>query len=197
MKPTVSIITPTTYDRAKYNDRVSEYANSQDYPNIIEHIFDYSNARIGTKRNRLCIATKGDIIVHFDSDDHYSPEYISKSVEHLIKSQSELTGLSNSYFYHKSTRRIYLYRYNGTQHYVLGATFVYWKHIINRKRYQDINNGEDNYFLSGLLVKPHPFTDIFLSELHGKNVTAINKIQGRNYTPVQNTDMLLKFRLLP
>lgn len=197
MNPTVSIITPTTHDRAKYNDRISQYANNQDYPNIIEHIFDYSNARIGTKRNRLCIEAKGDIIVHFDSDDHYGPEYVTNAVNFLIKHKVEITGLSNAHFYHKDTRRLYLYRYNGSQAYCLGATFVYWKHVLNRQQYQDINNGEDNYFLHGLLVKSHDHVNDFLSEIHGRNVTAVNKIQGRRYTPVQNTNLLQKFRLLP
>lgn len=36
----VSIITPTTADRAEFNERIKRIAKAQDYPNI-EHILCY------------------------------------------------------------------------------------------------------------------------------------------------------------
>lgn len=85
----VSVICPTTHDRN--NELIKEIFEAQDYPNK-ELIFDYNEGSIGLKRNRCIDVSSGEIILHFDSDDWYAPDYITKSVNHLIESKAQIMG---------------------------------------------------------------------------------------------------------
>lgn len=173
MQPTVSIITPTTYDREAFNRRIEAIGQSQDYPNIIEHLFDYESYPIGTKLNRLCNEAKGDIIVRFDSDDVYSTDYITKAVNSLITSQAAITGLSSIYYYDGRIMRKYTSK--SPQPYICGATFVFWRSTWKKKPFKDINTGEDAAFLANIgKIDQSGNIDTFLATLHNTN-TSSNK----------------------
>lgn len=182
MKPLVSIITPTTKDRYNFNIQCGNYANKQDYP-YIEHLFDFSDKTIGDKRNALCQKAKGEIIIHFDSDDFYANDYVSKSVGYLISSKADVTGLCNAYFYHPHTW-LKKYQYKGTQGYAIGATLCYWREAWEKDKFKSISHGEDLYFLKNKIVKPHNYIDSFIAMVHNKNTTGTVKYKGDRYTPL-------------
>lgn len=99
----VSVITPTA-DRELFLQGAYRHLLSQNYTDWewliydtslrpahfsdsrINYIYDEDILSIGEKRNRLISQAKGDVIVHFDDDDYYSPEYLTSIVAKLKQS---------------------------------------------------------------------------------------------------------------
>lgn len=171
--PTVSIITPTTFDRAHFNEQIKEMMQAQDYPNIVEHVFDYTLDRsIGAKRNALVEEAVGDVILHFDSDDMYAPDWVSHSVRVLVTQGLDMTGLKSVYF-SDQYNKAWLYQYKGSQGYVCGATMCYWKKHWARHPFRDLQNGEDTGFCAyGGRIKAHGYVDGFIARIHGRNTAS-------------------------
>lgn len=172
----VSIITPTTEDRAEFNERCIEQVANQDYPNIIEHLFDYSSFRIGRKLNNLCNQALGEIIIRFDSDDIYTPDWVSRSVHELITSPYVITGLREGYFI--SDDRIYQNIYpKGSQPCLLGGTFCFYRKVWERVKFNTHKpHGEDSIFCddiakAGMLVGEHDYIEGFLATVHKGNTS--------------------------
>lgn len=186
--PSVTIITPTTNDRAAFNVQCANYANKQNYPNIVEHLWDFSEYPIGTKRNELCKQAQGDIIVHMDSDDIYAADWVSKSVSHLLESKADITGLRSAYFFNTFSGKIYDYKSKMTQGYAMGATMCYYKRIWEKKPFEDIYQGEDLYFLDSCYVNSHNHKEGFIAQIHSSNVTGNKKTGGKSYTPVEKEE---------
>lgn len=180
---TVSIITPTSEDRHLFNERLSYIVQQQDYPNIIEHLWDYSHYRIGFKRNRLCAEAKGDIIIFCDSDDVYSPDWVTLSVNHLLSSGAHLIGLREAYF--NADGKIYQNIYpKGSQPALLGATMCFKREVFKKVRFQDKKYGEDIIFTNdvakaGFIVSEHEYMNNFLATIHSDN-TSIKRLEKTN-----------------
>jgi glycosyltransferase involved in cell wall biosynthesis len=184
MLPFVSIITPTTYSREYFNNLCAELGRKQDYKGQIEHLFDFSGDTIGNKRNALIERAKGDIIIHADSDDYYAPDWITKSVEFLLKSGREITGLDKAYFLHNNGKS-QLYRYKGSQYYAIGATLCYLKTAWAKGKFKNTSNGEDTYFLQGKSVQPHTYIDGFCATVHGGNTSGANKYHSPSFSIIK------------
>src|SRR5262249_11261252 len=111
----VSVITPTG-NRQEFLQQALGHFRSQDYPHIewlilddsatIDEIFvdlpdqnihyqhyDGPHLTIGEKRNRLVEKARGEIIVHFDDDDFYAPDYVSAMVGALLEHNADLVNL--------------------------------------------------------------------------------------------------------
>lgn len=182
MTPTVSIITPTTHDRALFNERITELMQQQTYPNIIEHLFDYSDNLVGTKRNNLCANARGEIIIHADSDDMYSPLWVEKSVNHMIAYNADLTGLTAIYL--ANDIRAWLYTCSSKLPSIPGATMCYKRSIWQRNPFQDKNEGEDVSFCGNAgVMHPHGFIEDFCAMLHLSNTT-IKDFGAMEYKPL-------------
>lgn len=172
----VTIITPTTADRDEFNQRIRQIVKSQDYDGEIEHLIGFGKASIGIKRNELCSRATGDIILHFDSDDLYAPDWISRSVKALTDSKAELTGLSSCYFYDISGK-LYEYKWTGGQPYICEATMCYWRKAWDRVKFANTSDGEGKVFCANTRVKAHGYKEGFAAIRHGKN-TISNIIFG-------------------
>lgn len=164
----VSIITPTV--RRGYLDRLSEMIQAQTYPNIIEHILIEGAGTIGEKRNEGCRIAKGEIIVHFDDDDLYSPDYIQKCVDRL--KDCDITGVSQVYFFDIIKRELELYRYRGGQSYVIESGMAYYSRVWRQKRFKDIRVGEGNEFQAGRKVNPIDGLNDIIAIIHGGNTSS-------------------------
>lgn len=169
MHPLVTIITPTTRDRGFFNKRIAQIAHSQTYPNI-EHLWNYDNLPIGTKRNNIIQQAKGDIILHMDSDDWYQNDWVARSVNALIHGECDITGLQNGYFYRGDEKWLYTYCGNRSA-FVLGATMCYWRSYALSHKFRNISTGEDSHFLfdNTPIIKPHTYIDGFGASIHGGN----------------------------
>lgn len=163
----VTCITPSTPDRAHFNDRIKQIFEAQDYADK-EHIILLSPGLIGDKRNQCVSYGTGEIILHLDSDDIYAPDWISKSVAALTSSAVELTGLSNAYFYVENGR-LMEYTYRGGQPYTIGAAMCYWRKAWEREPFKSVHTGEDMLFCIGKSIKAHTHKESFVAIIHGAN----------------------------
>lgn len=169
----VSIICPT--NRPSYIPHVTDMYHSQDYKNK-ELIVIQGDESIGYKRNLACKEAKGDIIIHFDDDDYYAKDYVSKCVE-VIKSGADTTGLSSAYFANFINGRAWKYEYTGTMPYVIGSGMAYRKSIWVENQFKDTSDGEDRLFLSAAgRVVPHGYINGFLATIHGRNTCSQHTI---------------------
>src|SRR5687767_1929483 len=122
---TISAIMPTR-GRREYAQRALESFLSQTYPAelvILDDAADLSfpsgvnypqvqyhvsaSRSIAEKRNECCRLAKGDVIVHFDSDDWSAPTRIADQVKLLEESGKAVLGFCTVLFYDQQTRRAY------------------------------------------------------------------------------------------
>jgi glycosyltransferase involved in cell wall biosynthesis len=115
----VTVITPT-HDRSQLLRRALKYFREQDYKNIEWQILDDSSSpsdwvndidgnifyeqvdkkmTLGEKRNYLVDKASGDIIVQFDDDDYYAPNYVSSMVSTLCERGADLINLRGWFLY--------------------------------------------------------------------------------------------------
>lgn len=132
---------------------------------------------IGAKRNALVAKACGELIAHFDDDDHYASHYLADMVELLEQNHADLMKLSTFYLYAPQTRFFGYMDLNARVglHYVLtgnsvdvvrfhdkmkigadfilfyGFSYVYRKALIDMAQYDDINLCEDESFIRGLV----------------------------------------------
>ncbi len=174
----VSVICPSI--RPVMLERTLSLFKAQDYPNK-ELIILQGEGSIGEKRNACCADAKGDIIVHFDDDDYYAPDYISKSVQFLIDNKAEVTGLASAYFYSPNANKGYLWEYAGSERampYVCEATMCYYRRVWERRQFRNVQSGEGMYFLAHLPnIKAHKHINTFVAYLHGNNTASQNAVR--------------------
>lgn len=161
----VGVITPTTRDRDTFNERIQKIFDSQDYPNK-QHILIFGDGTIGSKRNKAIEVSSADIIIHFDSDDIYASDYISRCVERLR--DCDTTGISSAYF--STGVKSWIYEYKGSQPYVLGSGMAYHRRIWERNKFKDTSKGEDTIFCANAgIIKPLNYIEGFIAQIHNSN----------------------------
>ena len=116
----VSIVIPY-YNRKQFERLIEHNINTQDYYNILEiiilddsddgqrplclntaypiHYRRVPRCSIGMKRNFGCILAKGDYVAHMDTDDFYSPEYISYSIFEMETNNKTIAGSADMNVY--------------------------------------------------------------------------------------------------
>ena len=116
----VSVITPT-HNRDRFLKNALAYFRRQNYTNIEWLILDDSpqatecrgdltdenifyqhidrKISIGEKRNILVEQARGEIIIQFDDDDYYAPNYVSSMVAALTKLDADLINLRGWFMY--------------------------------------------------------------------------------------------------
>ena len=129
--PKVTIITGT-WNREAFLPAIHACVRSQTYDNIEWIVFDDSDTpsvelsknawdkltyihskdrvSIGEKRNRMVAQAKGEIIVNFDDDDFYGPNYVTNRVKALTESGCKLSIMSGFFVYHLNNGRFGYYR---------------------------------------------------------------------------------------
>lgn len=174
--PSVTIITPTTPDRQHFMERLRSCVFSQDYKKIRWLISDDST-KIGKKRNALCSQADTDIILMMDSDDYYAHDYVSKSVEHLISKEADVTGLSKVYFYQPHVN-MWEYEWKGRQPYVVESGMCFWKKTWERSKFCEVHDtGEGIAFLTNAgNIVPHNYTEGMLAIIHNSNTSSRSQL---------------------
>lgn len=173
--PLVTVIVPTTEDRAHYRQRIEKMVMAQDYSQK-QLLFNTEEGCVGDKRNRLCTEAIGDIILHMDDDDLYAPDWISKSVERLMNSDADVVGLSELLFYDTRDGAWYIYTYpQNMNNWVAGATMCFWKEFWRKSPFPYLNIGEDNGFQKGTQLTPkifaHEYGNGFVATIHDNNTS--------------------------
>lgn len=165
----VSVICPT--NRPQNIPHLVEMFHRQDYEDK-ELIVVQSEGTIGAKRNKACAQAKGSIIMCMDDDDYFAPDYISRCVE-VLKGGADVTGVSSAYFYSPGQKRAWLYEYKGVVPYVLGSGMAFYRHIWERNKYKELQQGEDAAFLANAgRIIPNDYITGFLATIHARNTAS-------------------------
>jgi len=129
---------------------------------------------IGAKRNMACEMAKGEIIMHWDDDDWYAPNWISYQMYVLYYTKADICGLRKLYFHNPLHNITWKYIYPANeQPWVGGATMAYHKSLWKRNPFKNIQVGEDNQFVwfSHSRVIAHDYLNGFISMLHRRNTS--------------------------
>ncbi|WP_082036087.1 glycosyltransferase family 2 protein [Pedobacter lusitanus] len=208
--PLVSCIMPTA-NRQKFIPFAIDYFLKQDYPNAelviiddgiesiaplipidnpkIRYFYSEPIGTIGIKRNYACDKAQGEIIMHWDDDDWYAPEWISRQVDALITSEADITGLNRVIFYSPTVESRWVYEDSDPEKpWLCGATMAYRKSFWKDHLFIDLQVGEDYDFVwnSNAKIFAHDFFEGFVALLHPNN-TSIKPIENpkhkKNPTP--------------
>jgi glycosyltransferase involved in cell wall biosynthesis len=181
--------------------RAAEYFLAQDYPKrelvIVEQgssglrdllprtaairvvTADNPHDSIGTLRNAGCGLARGDVFAHWDDDDWYGPERISRQITPILNEQADITAVRHapmldleSWTFWRCSPALHRRMFQFDVH---GGTLVYRRHLWDRlARYPDSSLAEDAAFLGqairqGARLRPVNGDGIFIYVRHGAN----------------------------
>lgn len=199
-QPLVSCIMPTA-NRQKFIPLAINYFLQQDYTNAelviiddgiesvsslipqndrIKYFYTEPIGTIGMKRNYACEKANGEIIMHWDDDDWYAADWISRQVDALSTSGADITGLNKVVFYSPSINKHWMYEDSDTEKpWLCGATMAYRKSFWQTHPFMDIHVGEDYDFVwnSGGKVYAFEYFNGFAAVLHPHN-TSIKPVEN-------------------
>jgi glycosyltransferase involved in cell wall biosynthesis len=195
-KPLVTCIMPTA-NRGSFVTRAIRCFQAQDYTNrellIIDDGADEvanlvpddgrisyvrldTHPSLGAKRNLACEMARGEYIMHWDDDDWASPSRISIQMQAMTAHpQIDICGLDRLYFYDQSRAEAWLYSHPpGSRAWLSGNTLCYRRSLWQKRRFPEINEGEDTLFVWSLserqmlsLHNPH----FFVATIHPGNTS--------------------------
>lgn len=142
----------------------------------IRYFHDPAPMTIGAKRNVLCAAAKGDIIVQFDDDDHYAPHYIERMTSFMREQGADFVKLFGFFLYcHGSDLFAYwdleydlpvhfrlapnaalqpaYYSGDKNSEWGFGFSYVFRKHVWQVTPFADRDHGEDREFAMAAVKK--------------------------------------------
>ena len=199
-KPLVSCIMPTA-NRLKFIPSAIKYFLEQDYTNAelviiddginaarhlipdnpkIRYFYSQPIGTIGIKRNVACERAKGEIIIHWDDDDWYAPDWISKQTEALLTSGADITGLNRVIFFSPFLDKRFMYEdTEEDKPWLCGATMAYRKKFWKEHPFVDLQVGEDYDFVwnSGAKIFALDYLAGFVAVLHPYN-TSIKPVEN-------------------
>jgi glycosyltransferase involved in cell wall biosynthesis len=102
--------------------------------------------KLGALRNAACEAAKGEIIVHWDDDDWYPPNRISRQVACLTGTGADLCGSSQIHFIDTDGQRAWTYRSHPSRPW-FGSTLAYRRTLWRERPFDAVQVGEDTRFV--------------------------------------------------
>jgi O-antigen biosynthesis protein len=150
---------------------------------------------LGLKRNALCDAALGEIVIHFDSDDWSAPERMSDQVDRLLKSGRPLTGYNTLLFWDEVNGAGYSWKVShpprvrtmdGVLETVCGASMCYHRSFWRTHPFPDVEVGEDGHLEAAAQrrggVSSEESRGLLVARVHGKNTSSASRI-GHNGWP--------------
>lgn len=195
--PLISCIMPT-FNRRAFVPRAIRCFLDQDYPETellilddgadavvdlipedprIHYARDLERRSHGAKCNALCATARGRFIAHWDDDDWYPPDRLTRQAQVLSDPELgvEVCGSSRAYYVDAARGRAWEYGYAGRRRpYVLGNTLCYTRAQWQRNPFQDLWCGSDTQFLSSpTLGRVHDFAEygFVVASVHENNVS--------------------------
>jgi glycosyltransferase involved in cell wall biosynthesis len=130
---------------------------------------------VGAKRNVACASAHGEFIVHWDDDDWYPPDRISRQIAALRAGHLKICGTSTLFYYDVATKRAWRYRYSsGGRPWVAGNTLAYRKSWWMQHPFPEIQVGEDSRFVWAApdgAVCDLAAPELCVSRIHGGNTS--------------------------
>ena len=191
----VSCIMPTK-NRSKYVPLAIEYFKKQDYPNKeliiidegsspIKHLvpqdpgiryyfIQQKEATIGQKRNYGCEKANGELIIHWDDDDWYAPDWISFQVKSIKTSGADIAGLNQIQYWSPLISTCWIVKNSDSQHpWLSGQSLIYRKDFWAQHPFSDQQTESDDEFVGtqGAKLFAHDYYQGLLAIIHGQNAT--------------------------
>jgi len=142
--------------------------------NNIKYTLLDKRLNIPEKRNMVCKAADGEIIVNFDSDDWSAPNRIAVQVELMEQEKKDVCGFRFMYFWDEVKKQAWIYR--GLPDYVLGTSLMFKRTWWARNHWDSRHRiGSDNIFTTvasrskQLAVSPVP--DFMVARCHKDNTS--------------------------
>lgn len=142
-EPLVTCICPTMPGRESWLLKAIDCFESQTYCKR-ELLTDPDAGTIGEKRNRLCEAARGEIILHWDDDDWSAPGRIADQVRRLMDSGKAVTGYNVMRFTDGSR----WWKNSNQSRLAFGTSLCYRRGWWASHRFPEIQLGEDSFFLN-------------------------------------------------
>jgi O-antigen biosynthesis protein len=101
---------------------------------------------IGAKRNLGCELAMGEIVAHWDDDDHSAPGRITDQAGRLLSSGKAVTGYHSMVF--RNSADGLRWRYSGALDYAIGTSLCYLKSWWRTHPFPSVYVGEDNQFVT-------------------------------------------------
>jgi glycosyltransferase involved in cell wall biosynthesis len=197
--PLISCIMPT-YNRRSFIPLALHNFRLQDYPNRELIVIDDGTdpvadlvegepgvryfrlpgrVTIGEKRSLACTLASGELIAHWDDDDWYSPERLSRQAEPILADRADLTGLVTGEILILPSGEFWAIQpwlhtemFVGDIH---GGTLMFRKRLIDEEvRYPSVDLAEDAGLLRRALARgyrlarlPNPGAFVYIR--HGAN----------------------------
>jgi ADP-heptose:LPS heptosyltransferase/SAM-dependent methyltransferase len=211
-----------TADRRRFVPAAVRCFQSQDYANTELVVLDngrdaiddllpndpriryerHSSARtLGAWRNAACQLARGEIVAHWDDDDWYPADRISRQVATLLQREVDICGSSRFYCYEVEGVRAWEYCYSGSPYpWLAGSTLAYKKSCWQRNPFPDLQAGEDARFVwahakERVIDLADP--ELCIATLHGGN-TSPKRLDGPCWVPIDRAQvaaMLARARL--
>lgn len=140
----------------------------------IKYFYTAPIGSIGLKRNFACEKSQGEIIMHWDDDDYYGYEWISRSLIALESSNADISGLNIITFYSPLVGKFWKYDdSNNERPWLSGATMTYKRSFWEKHPFKDIHVGEDYDYIwnTGAKIFAHDYIEGFIATLHPDNTT--------------------------
>lgn len=171
--PLVSCVMPTR-GRPQFVAQALHYFERQDYPNkqlivvgdrvddvpaallqhpLVKFVAAGSQRSVGYKRNLACETAQGEIVLHWDDDDWYAADRISRQLAPLLRREAEICGLTaEDYFdlarwsFWRCSLQLHQRMYVRN---VAGGTLAFRRKLwLDGVRYPDVSLAEDAAFLN-------------------------------------------------
>lgn len=137
------------------------------------------NVSLGGKRNRACAKASGQIIMHWDSDDRYTPDRMERQVGQLIASGVDMVGYHiMPWFESDGLMRRGVFR--GLPEWPLGVSFCYWRDSWENAPFADLQTEEDNEFRDRRTFKSFDSEGRITMRVHDGNTSDKKTPMGRD-----------------
>lgn len=134
---------------------------------------------VGAKRNLAVSRSAGEIIMHWDSDDIYSPDRMEYQVGMLLENpDADLVGFHRMQFVDEEAGR--RYQYFCSPGHAIGVSHCYRREAWEKKRFNQVDQGEDEAFLNGLRVLTTDAEHRIVARIHSGNTCAKRPMIARN-----------------
>jgi glycosyltransferase involved in cell wall biosynthesis len=204
--PLVTCITPTC-DRLNFVPHAVRCFLRQDYPSLELVIVDdgaetvapllpgdsrvrlirlLEKKNIGAKRNIACAAARGEFIIHWDDDDWYPPDRVTRQIEALREGHADICGTSTLFYHDARSARAWRYSYKGSgRAWVAGNTLAYRRSCWTAHPFAEIQVGEDSRFVwADPRAKLRDLNDpnLCVARIHANN-TSLKVLTGTCWQP--------------
>ncbi|EDV23094.1 uncharacterized protein TRIADDRAFT_58019 [Trichoplax adhaerens] len=116
------------------------------------------HVKLGSKRNWMIANSTGEIIVHFDDDDYYGPNYLQHMITTMIMRKAVMIKLIAWFIYGEQyqdgrrTESFAYYDYTVSQSKGWGWNLVYRKELLDQVKFRDADFMEEDHFVNTIFT---------------------------------------------